>query len=75
MSDPGNARGTGLVSVAGDVVTGLKAQPMLLMIVVLNLIGLLLAYFAVKSLLDAGNLRTDALLKLIEYCLQHKAAP
>ena len=53
--------------VASDVIGGLKQQPMLLAIVVLNIMGIGAALYFLNKLATESNAR---FVSLMEYCLQ-----
>jgi hypothetical protein len=57
--------------VAGDVVTGLSTQPLLLAIIVLNVIGIAAAMWLLSRMLDHGAARHA---QLMAYCLTGKVS-
>jgi hypothetical protein len=65
---------SGPSQVAADVVAGLKAQPALLAIIVLNLIVLGLAAWFLKGLVDVGKERQAQMMQIIDRCTQRDGA-
>jgi uncharacterized protein HemX len=55
--------------VASDVVAGLKGQPMLLAIVILNALAIGVAVWFLRGLQEGQSQRTDHMLLLIEKCM------
>jgi hypothetical protein len=58
--------------VASDVVIGLKQQPALLAIVVLNIVAICFAGWFLAKLADTGSKRTDAMMKMIQDCMAER---
>jgi hypothetical protein len=65
MSDPSRPQGTIQVAgqVASDVVTGLKQQPAMLSLVILNLVGIGAALYFFSTLANLSRERMDMILK------------
>ena len=55
--------------VASDVVSSLKDQPLLLMLLLLNLLGVAIVYFFVRDILQTQDERFGLIVK---YCLEGK---
>ena len=55
--------------VASDIVGALKTEPLLLMLLVLNLLGVAIVYFFVRSILATQDERFSLIVK---YCLEGK---
>jgi hypothetical protein len=55
--------------VASDVVLGLRQQPALLAIVVLNIIAICFAGWFLAKLADVASTRTEAMMKMIQDCM------
>jgi hypothetical protein len=54
--------------VAGDIVNGLRQQPMLLALVVLNVMGIGAALWVLKDLSQISNERYMEMSKLVNHC-------
>lgn len=58
--------------VASGIVSGLKKEPMMLTLVALNLMGILIAYMFISSLVKESTSRFDKMFQLIQDCVQKK---
>jgi len=54
---------------ASDVVQGLKQQPMLLALVVLNAIAIIVAVWFLRGLQEQARAQTDRIMSIVEKCV------
>jgi hypothetical protein len=61
--------------VAGDVVSGLKQQPMLLAIVALNLVAIVAAVWFLRDLNASSREFRNSLIQIVSKCINHGGSP